>query len=41
MGETTEKMPVVVVRGLNSAQTLAEDDNAAAINRPLEEDLFR
>lgn len=41
MGETTEKLPVVVVRGLNSAQTFAEHENAAAINRPLAEDLFR
>ena len=41
MGETTEKLPVVIVRGLNSNQTMAEGENAALINRPLEEDLFR
>ena len=38
MGETTEKIPLVLIRGLppeNSEQT------AAMINRPLEEDLFR
>lgn len=38
MGETTEKIPLVIIRGLrpeNSAQT------AQMINRPLEEDLFR
>ena len=41
MGETTEKLPVVIVRGLNSTQTLNDQDNASMINRPLEEDLFR
>ena len=41
MGETTEKLPVVIVRGLNSTQTLNNQDNASMINRPLEEDLFR
>ena len=41
MGETTEKLPVVIVRGLNSAQTMADGENAALINRPLDEDLFR
>ena len=41
MGETTEKLPVVVVRGLNSGQTLSDTDRASVINRPLEEDLFR
>lgn len=38
MGETTERIPVAIVRGL----TLSEDgDTAQMINRPLEEDLFR
>ena len=42
MGETTEKIPLAIVRGL----PLAADDQAAAqtaamINRPLDEDLFR
>ena len=41
MGETTEKLPVVVVRGLNTNQTLSDEDNASIINRPLAEDLFR
>ena len=41
MGETIEKLPVVIVRGLNSTQTLNDQDNASMINRPLEEDLFR
>lgn len=41
MGETTEKLPVVIVRGLNAAQTLADGETAALINRPLDEDLFR
>ena len=38
MGETTEKIPVVIFRG-NTMQS--NDDNAQMINRPLEEDLFR
>lgn len=38
MGETTEKIPVVVLRGLTS--TLGSDD-ASISNRPIEEDLFR
>lgn len=38
MGETTEKIPAVVVRGLPFQ---ASTDTAAMINRPLEEDLFR
>ncbi len=38
MGETDERIPVVIVRGANSA---ACDQTAAAINRPLEDDLFR
>ena len=43
MGETTEKMPVVILRGLPSETTLTDDasETAAVINRPLEEDLFR
>ena len=41
MGETTEKLPVVIIRGLNSEQTLSANDRASVINRPLEEDLFR
>ena len=42
MGETTEQVPVAVVRGL--APELggqAPNQRAADINRPLEEDLFR
>ena len=39
MGETTEKVPVAIVRGL--PLTHADDQRAAMINRPLEEDLFR
>jgi coenzyme F420-0:L-glutamate ligase/coenzyme F420-1:gamma-L-glutamate ligase len=38
MGETTEKTPVVLIRGLAAEHS---DDNAQMINRPLEEDLFR
>lgn len=38
MGETTEQIPVAVVRGLPVADA---DHTAAMINRPLEEDLFR
>ncbi len=38
MGETTEKIPLAVVRGLTVAET---GHTAAMINRPLEEDLFR
>jgi coenzyme F420-0:L-glutamate ligase/coenzyme F420-1:gamma-L-glutamate ligase len=43
MGETTEKMPVVILRGLPPEQTLSDDPNQTAqlINRPLEEDMFR
>ncbi len=42
MGETTEKIPLAVVRGM-PPETLADtaEQNAAMINRPLEEDLFR
>ncbi len=38
MGETTEKIPLAVVRGLPVAEA---GHTAAMINRPLEEDLFR
>ncbi len=42
MGETTEKIPLALVRGmpLESAERTT-GQNAALINRPLEEDLFR
>lgn len=42
MGETTEKIPLALVRGMaveNIEQTAAQ--NAAMINRPIEEDMFR
>ena len=39
MGETTEKIPLAIVRGM-PAESAAED-TARMINRPLEEDLFR
>ena len=38
MGETTEKIPLVLIRGLPAEET---NQNAQMINRPLEEDLFR
>ena len=38
MGETTEKVPVIVARGV---EPLGGEDSAMSINRPLEEDLFR
>lgn len=38
MGETTEKIPLVLIRGLPPEDC---DEPAALINRPLEEDLFR
>ena len=40
MGETTEKLPVVILRGLPPEQTLSDDPNQTAqlINRPLDED---
>jgi len=46
MGETTEKIPLVLIRGLpasNPTRTAAQNaaQTAAMINRPLEEDLFR
>lgn len=41
MGETTERMPAAIVRGL--PLTVGDNglQNAATINRPLDEDLFR
>ena len=45
MGETTEKLPVVILRGLPKASTLTNDGDFAQtaqdINRPLAEDMFR
>ncbi len=42
MGETTEKIPLAVIRGLPAETDAAtEEQTAAIINRPLEEDLFR
>jgi coenzyme F420-0:L-glutamate ligase/coenzyme F420-1:gamma-L-glutamate ligase len=45
MGETTEKLPLVIVRGLPKATTLTNSADAVQsaqdINRPLEEDMFR
>jgi coenzyme F420-0:L-glutamate ligase/coenzyme F420-1:gamma-L-glutamate ligase len=38
LGETTEKIPVAIVRGLPMA---GSGQNASIINRPLAEDLFR
>ena len=38
MGETTERIPVAIVRGLPTAD---DGQTAQMINRPLEEDLFR
>ena len=38
MGETTEKIPLALIRGLPAEDS---DQTAADINRPLEEDLFR
>ena len=38
MGETTERVPVVVVRGIEAPPG---PDDASTINRPIEEDLFR
>lgn len=38
MGETTERLPAALVRGLPADDTT---DTASLINRPLEEDLFR
>lgn len=41
MGETTEGVPVAIVRGLPLTVGANGAQKAAAINRPLEEDLFR
>jgi len=41
MGETTEKVPAAIVRGLPLEIGSNGTQNAAIINRPLEEDLFR
>ena len=42
MGETTEKIPLALVRGFDAeADEQTADQNAAMINRPIEEDLFR
>jgi len=41
MGETTERMPAAVVRGLPLTVGEAGAQNASVIIRPLEEDLFR
>ena len=38
MGETTEKIPVVIISGMPPETST---DTARQINRPLEEDLFR
>lgn len=38
LGETTERIPVAIVRGLELA---GEGQNASIINRPLADDLFR
>lgn len=38
MGETTERIPVVIARGV---RPLESNDTAMSINRPLDEDLFR
>ena len=38
MGETIEKIPVVIFRGNTMS---SDEDSAQMINRPLEEDLFR
>jgi coenzyme F420-0:L-glutamate ligase/coenzyme F420-1:gamma-L-glutamate ligase len=38
MGETTERTPLVLIRGLAAERS---DDSAQMINRPLDEDLFR
>ena len=41
MGETTERVPAAVVRGLPLIVGDVTDQNAGSIIRPLEEDLFR
>ncbi|MEM7097543.1 MAG: coenzyme F420-0:L-glutamate ligase [Pseudomonadota bacterium] len=40
MGETTEKIPLVLIQGL-APEPVDPDQHAQLINRPLEEDLFR
>ena len=40
MGETTEKVPLAIISGF-AAEPRDPNQSAAAINRPLEEDLFR
>ena len=42
MGETTEKIPLALVRGLSpETETSTTHQTAAMMNRPIEEDLFR
>ena len=41
MGETTERVPAAIVRGLPLVVGKNGEQTAAIINRPLEEDLFR
>ena len=42
MGETTEKIPLALVRGLAPESVeKTQHHNAAMINRPVQEDLFR
>jgi len=42
MGETTEKIPLALIRGLpDESDDTVTDQRAQMINRPLEEDLFR
>ena len=42
MGETTEKIPLALIRGLpDEADSTVASQNAKMINRPLDEDLFR
>ena len=41
MGETTERIPAAIVRGLPLTVGANGEQGASTINRPLEEDLFR
>ena len=43
MGETTEQIPVAIVRGLDPEKMLTNDpeENGTLINRPLDQDMFR
>jgi len=42
LGETTEKIPLALVRGLAPESVeKTQHHNAAMINRPVQEDLFR